>query len=180
MHKRKLRRAGRRAKAGARTASGQLSRAAAATPTDHGTPHAQRHRMLLANGGAPELAGSAVGILLAYGHLEPRHVAAAWRYAIARAAAFGLARPSACFDAIDISRRGVPQTEESEASARRRFEAMVARLDPEQKTVLDQLMIDGKLPTWFRLAKARRRLRPSDEREQSALRSALEALVRDR
>jgi hypothetical protein len=63
------------------------------------------------------------------------------------------------------------------ARARERFEAMAARLGRDQKAALDQLVVDGRLPAWFRQQKLGRRLSAEDEAEREALTSGLQALV---
>jgi hypothetical protein len=174
MHKRKR---GRPRKPGARTPSGQLSRAAGAVPVDRGTREGQRNRTFLVNGSPVELAGSPVGILLAGGHIEARHAAAAWKYAMMRARCFGMARATANWDLIDLGRGGQPLTEDRQKHARRAFERLVALLEPAQKSALDLLVVDGAIPTWFRRAKLRQPLRPADVAERDALLGALEALA---
>jgi hypothetical protein len=54
---------------------------------------------------------------------------------------------------------------------------MAARLDLDQKSALDVVAVDVKLPTWFRMLKAQMPLRPADELERVALIGALDALA---
>jgi hypothetical protein len=47
----------------------------------------------------------------------------------------------------------------------------------DQKSALDVVAVDGKLPTWFRLVKAQLPLRPVDEAERLALIGGLDRLA---
>jgi hypothetical protein len=175
-HKRKLRRQGRKAKPGTRAPSGRLSEAAAAIPVDPGSRYAERHRLLLCNGADPVLAASALGILLANRHISRDQVRAGERYAAARAILFGLARPVVVADHLEPYDPPV-RSDGHLARIRKRFEGMIARLGPDQKRALDAIVIDGKLPPWFRLVKAGLPLRPVDEAERVALIGGLDRLV---
>jgi hypothetical protein len=175
MHRRKARRSGRPAKAGARAASGRLSEVRAAT-VDHGSRYAERHRLVLVNGADPVLAASPLGILFAHGHLTREQVRAGERYAAARAVLFGMARPTVAADHLEPHDPTV-RSDGHLARIRKQFEGDVARLDPDQKRALDVVTIDCRLPVWFRLAKAQLLLRPSDEAERLALIGGLDRLA---
>jgi hypothetical protein len=131
---------------------------------------------VLCNGADPALAATPLGILLANGHINRGQFRAGERYASARAIIFGMARPTVTADHLE-PHGPVTRSDGHLARIRRRFEGDVARLDPDQKRALDVVAVDGKLPTWFRLAKAGLALRPSDEAERQALLSGLDALA---
>jgi hypothetical protein len=162
-------------KSGARSRSGRLSRAHITVARDHGTPEGVRNRGFLVNGSPVELAGSAIGVLLANGHIELEQVRAAERYRRAYSSCFGLPIPKASQALVE------PYTpranDRSLARALVRFEELAGRLGRDQKQALDHLVIDGRIPHWFRMVKLGRLLRPEDEAERSALLSGLAALV---
>jgi hypothetical protein len=122
-------------------------------------------------------AGAApLGVLFANGHLTREQVRAAEYYGFLRAASFGMARPSVSADLVEPYSPKL-RSEAHQAWLRERFEDMVTKLAPEQKSALDWVLVDGKLPAWFRVSRARRRLRPVDERERAALLGGLDRLV---
>ena len=122
----------RRRKPGRRTATGRLSRARANIIRDTGTPEGVRNRTLLINGSAPELAGSAVGILLANHHITAAMAKAADEYARLRAVSFGIARPDVAYDLIE-PRSPRLRSEARLVELRAFFEAMVGRISWDQK-----------------------------------------------
>jgi hypothetical protein len=60
---------------------------------------------------------------------------------------------------------------------RTRFEELAARLEQDQKRALEQVVVDGRLPAWFKAVKLGHPLSPADEGERAALLSGLEALA---
>jgi hypothetical protein len=177
-HRRKAKRSTRPRKPGTRTPSGRLSRAYKGAARDEGTRDAERHRLALVNGGDPALASSPLGILLANGCIDRDQERAGQRYAAVRAILFGPGRPSVSSD-VDEPHTPTLRTDEHLEGLRNRFESMVRQLGPDQKVALDHVVVDGKLPTWFSLTKARRQLRPVDEAERAALLDGLERLAAD-
>jgi hypothetical protein len=176
-HRRK-RRASRRNDDRPRTASGRISRAYKGAARDDGTRDAERHRLALVNGADPALAAHPLGVLLANGHISREQERAGHRYAAVRAILFGPGRPSVSSD-VDEPHTPTLRTDEHLEGLRNRFESMVRQLGPDQKVALDHVVVDGKLPTWFSLTKARRQLRPVDEAERAALLDGLERLAAD-
>jgi hypothetical protein len=167
---------GRRRKAGKRTPSGRLSRAHRDIEVrDHGTAEGVRKRHLLVNGAPIEWAGSAITILQANGHVSAEQVNAAQRYRWAYSLAFGLPIPKA--SQAFVEPHTPRSTDRSLAKALGRFEALAGRLRRDQKAVLDQLVVDGALPGWFRRAKMGRPPTAEDEAEREALLSGLAALA---
>jgi hypothetical protein len=166
----------RRRKAGKRAPSGRLSRAHQTAARDHGTAEGQRNRHHLVNGAPVELAGSAIGVLLANGHVDLEQAHAAGQYRTVYALSFGLPVPRASQRAFEPY-GPVIRSERTLARARERFEAMAGKLGPDQKQALDRLVVDGRLPSWFRQVKLGRPLRPDDVAEREALLSGLEALA---
>jgi hypothetical protein len=167
---------GRRRKSGPRTKSGRLSRAHATAARDHGTAEGQRNRHHLVNGAAVELAGSALTVLLANGHIDAEQARAAGAYHAVYALSFGLPVPKGSQRLFEPHAPRI-RSDRSLARARERFEAMARRLGRDQKAALDQLVVIGALPTWFRQVKLGRPLRPEDEAEREALISGLEKLA---
>jgi hypothetical protein len=166
----------RRRKSGPRSRSGRLSRAHLTVARDHGTAEGQRNRSFLINGAAVELAGSAIGVLLANGHVTPEQAHAAGRYRTSYALSFGLPVPKGSQRLFEPHAPRI-RSERSLARARERFEAMARRLGSDQKAALDQLVVDGALPAWFKQGKLGRRLGPADEAEREALLSGLAKLA---
>jgi hypothetical protein len=175
-HKRKVRRSGRPRKPGPRTASGRLSRTYKGAACDHGSRDAERHRVELVNGSDQALAASPIGVLLANGHITPEQERAGRRYGWLRSVSFGVGRPSVAYDWIEPHDPRL-RSDARQAALRQRFEDLVARLDPNQKVAIDHLLVDQRLPTWFRIAKSGRPPRPVDELERAALISGLDALA---
>jgi hypothetical protein len=167
----------RRRKYGARTRSGRLSRAYATTCRDNGTEQVQARRLALCNGSPAELSGSVLGILLANGHISVEQYRAGERYAWLRAVSFGLARPDVSFDHVDPYSPRL-RSDEQLARLRERFEAVVGRLGRDQKHALDVIVIETRLPGWFRRVKLGRGLSPADDAEREALLSGLKALAK--
>jgi hypothetical protein len=175
MHKRKrARRSGRPARSGARTAAGRLSET---VPIDRGTGEGQLHRQLLINGAADvTLAATPAGILLAHDLITPAQLRAGGRYAALRAVLFGLARPTVAADLVEPYDPRL-RTDSYLRGVRNRFEELVAKITPEQKAALDQVVVDERLPGWFARAKSGHQLRPADEAERQALLAGLDALA---
>jgi hypothetical protein len=167
----------RRRKHGPRTRSGRLSRAYLGAARDSGTPEVQARRLALCNGSPPELASTPIGILFANHVITLDQCRAAHRYAFRRGVLFGGARPAGLGDMLEP---GSPRlrSDKELAGIRARFEAMCGRLGRDQKAALDVLVVEQRLPAWFRAAKLGRPLRPEDEAEREALLSGLEALVK--
>jgi hypothetical protein len=168
---------GRRRKSGKRTPSGRLSRAHRNPEVaDHGTAEGIRNRAFLVNGSPAELAGSAIGVLLANGHIDAEQAHAAGQYRTVYALSFGLPVPRAMQRAFEPHTPPI-RSNRFLARARERFEAMAGRLDRDQKAALDQLVVEGALPAWFRRAKMGRPPTAEDEAEREALISGLERLA---
>jgi hypothetical protein len=168
---------GRRRKSGKRTASGRLSRAHRDPDvTDRGTAEGIRNRHHLVNGAPVELAGSAIGVLLAGGHVDLEQVKAASRYAWLRSISFGVARPTVAYDLVE-PRSPRLRSEKNLLELRQRFEDLVGKLGRDQKSALEAIVVDGRLPHWFRTLKLGRRLDAEDEAEREALLSGLTALA---
>jgi hypothetical protein len=130
----------------------------------------------VASGAAPELAGSAIGVLLANGHIDVEQAHAAGRYAWLRAVLFGIARPSV---ASDLGEPWSPilRADARLAKIREVYERLCSRLGRDQKQQIDLLMVDNRLPSWFRQGKLGYRLTAEDEAEREALLGGLAALA---
>jgi hypothetical protein len=166
----------RRRKPGARTRSGRLSRAHLTIARDHGTPEGVRNRSFLINGASVELAGSAIGVLLANGHVTVEQARAAGRYAWLRSVSFGVARPDVAYDLVEPwSPR--QRSDKDLLELRQRFEDLARRLGRDQKAGIEVVVVDGRLPAWFRHAKMQLPPTAEDEAERTALLSGLAALV---
>jgi hypothetical protein len=60
----------------------------------------------------------------------------------------------------------------------RTFEGLAGCISRVQKAALEVIVVNGRLPGWFRRSRLGRPLRPEDELERAALLSGLEALVK--
>jgi hypothetical protein len=163
------RKAGRPRKPSPRTASGRLSRAYQGPARDVGTAELRAKKLSAVNGaGNPALWASAASILLAHGILNRDQHAAAERYHLAYRRSFGL--PDYGPSLLGGRTGGGPGLpDEAVERTRQQLDAMVARLTPEQKLQLDNLVISNWIPTWFYAGKGIGRPLASDERDRAAL-----------
>jgi hypothetical protein len=140
------RKAGRPRKPSPRTASGRQSRAYTGAARDAGT------QLSAVNGaGNPALSASAASILLAHDVINRDQHAAAERYHRCYARSFGLPDYGRSLLGAGTSGPGMP--DEALERARQQLDALVARLTPEQKLQIDNLVVSNWIPTWFYVSK---------------------------
>jgi hypothetical protein len=88
---------------------------------------------------------------------------------------FGLPDYGRCLRGDGPSGSRMP--DEAFERARQQLNALVARLTPEQKLQIDNLVISNWIPTWFYVTKGIGRPLASDERDRAALLEGLDALA---
>ena len=128
---------------------------------------------MLVNGGAPELAASASGILLANGHLTPQQHSACLRYGWAHSLAFG--RPWMRTSPLGELCSTEP-TDEMREIGRYRLEQMDRRLTKAERQQVGNLAVYEFLPQWFYTERGIGRRMPEDEKERQELLSGLDAI----
>jgi hypothetical protein len=168
----------RRRKAGKRTPGGRLSRAHRDPDVpDHGTAESQAKRLMLVNG-CPivELAADAIGVLVAHGHVDGDQMRAGLRYRRAYGLSFGMPIPGSSQRLFEPY-AGQPHDDDYLKRARARFEGMARQLGHDQQSAINQVLVDNRLPPWFRTLKLGRRLSAEDEAAREALLSGLAALA---
>ena len=164
----------RKRKKGPRTKSGRLSRAYKSPELrDHGTREFVEKRAALVNGGAPELAATASGILLANGFLTPAQHTAATRYSWAHNMAFG--KPWVCTSPLGELCATEP-TDEMREIGRYRLEQMDRRLTKAERLRVGNLAVYEFLPQWFYSERGIGRRLPEDEKERQELLAGLDAI----
>ena len=115
---------------------------------DAGTPELVYKKAYVVNGHKdPALSATAAGILFAHNVISRDQFAAADRYRHAYAISFGLPAHGRCL--LSDDRGGGVRSDEGLEHARRRFQAMVALLDPDQKLQIDNLVVSAYIPGWF-------------------------------
>lgn len=162
----------RKRKSGSRTKSGRLSRAYATEARDHGTPELQTKRQqLVGPSGDPNHAATVPGILCAHGHIDTDQRDAALRYAVLRCALYGTPWP-----------RTPTYQETTDAHVlrlKRAFEAMLAKLTPDQRTTIANTALANPTtpPIWAQRQQHNQTLRPHEHEEYSTLLAGLNALL---
>jgi hypothetical protein len=172
----------RRRKAGPRTKSGRLSRAYKTIAADHGTPQIQAKREAALAGAPPidgsgtppdrALAASALGILLAYGHVTAEQHSEALRYRVLHCAKFG---------PIGLANsQGGEATDARLVILEERLAEYERHLSRDERETLVWVACADHIPYWFDCLRLKLKLRPEDERERALLISALDALIHAR
>ena len=140
-------------------------------------PEGDRNRALLVNGPTPPSPVPRSGFCLQTATSTPIKPALPGATPRCGQSCFGKARPTVAHDLVEP--HDAPwRPEDRLVQVREAFESLCHRLERDQKQQLDLLVIDGKVPGWFRAAKLGRRLSAVDLADQAALLSGLEALAR--
>ena len=154
------------------------------TGPDLGTPEAQRKRLELVGGAAPELAEYPLGVLLARRTITRDEHDAGCHYAYLRGRALGNATVFGMFRLLFPSGGGRPLEPDVQATVEARWRAAAAALigaGRPAKDAVDNAAVYLRLPRWVKAAAGEgggsSRPRASDRGEKEALRRGLRALV---